>query len=290
VEKSWKNKKKQITLKIKCFLLKSTLITFANRDERNMIKLDKAKLEIEKGILNQDMIILVGDCFVDYLGRATSKLTKGKRLILIKGDGSIAIHQNRLVKPTNYMVNTRIGCELTEGTLLVKANKQKPAEKLTISFENIHDLKRYEIEATNDLRLSGSEKDLNEILMQDLSMIEPGLKAINQQQCFRKGICDIIAEDKKGNLVVIELKRRQADFAGVTQLQRYMLQVEKLKNIKTRGILLAPSIRKNALELLEQLGLEFAKLDFELTPNDKQKAKIKGLESKQQTIMEHLKK
>ena len=68
---------------------------------------------------------------------------------------------------------------------------------------NIHDLNRYEIEVTDDLRLSGSEKDLNELLMQDLSMIEPGLKPVNQQQQFRKGVCDIIAEDKEGNLELL---------------------------------------------------------------------------------------
>ena len=67
-------------------------------------------------------------------------------------------------------------------------------------------------------------------------------------------------------------------------------EVEKLKDIKTRGILLAPDIRKNARELLEQLGLEFAKLDFELTPSKKEKAKIRGLQMKQQSIMDHLKK
>ena len=112
-------------------------------------------------------------------------------------------------------------------------------------------------------------------------MIEPGLVPINQQQHFRKGICDIIARDAKGNLVVIELKRRQADYASVTQLQRYMKEVEKLKGIKTRGILLAPEIRKNAHELLEKYGLEFFHLDFEI---GNPKAKIKGLKKKQQTL------
>ena len=64
--------------------------------------------------------------------------------------------------------------------------------------------------------------------MNDLSFLEPGLKPLNQQQVFRKGICDIIAEDARGKLVVIELKRRKADFNSVMQLKRYMQQVEKM--------------------------------------------------------------
>ncbi|VVB99525.1 Endonuclease NucS [uncultured archaeon] len=252
--------------------------------------LSAAKQEIEKGVLAKSMLTIVGDCSVDYLGRATSTLAMGKRLVLIKGDGSVSIHQNRLVRPTNYMVGTKISCELCNGgsNLVLRASKQRPKEDLTIIFSGIDDLKAYEMEIVNDLRLSGSERDLNEMLMQDLSMIEPGLKPVNQQQHFQKGVCDIIAEDREGNFVVIELKRRQADYAGVTQLHRYMHEVQKMKGRKTRGILLAPDIRKNAKNLLEQLGLEFAKLDFELTPSGEEKAKIKGLERKQSKITEHM--
>lgn len=251
-----------------------------------MPEFTQAKAEIEKGLLNKDMILVVGDCCVDYNGRATSTLSEGKRLILIKGDNSISIHQNRLVRPTNYMMDTSIACMLEDNSLVLKANKLKPAEKLTVKFSKIHSVSRHSIEITDDLRLSGSERDLNQILMEDLSMIEPGLKPINQQQHFRKGVCDIVAQDSNGNFVVIELKRRQADFDSVTQLGRYMKEVQNLKGIKTRGILLAPAIRKNARELLEQSGLEFAKLDFELTPSGAEKAKIKGLERKQQKITE----
>ncbi|HIH09129.1 MAG TPA: DUF91 domain-containing protein [Candidatus Diapherotrites archaeon] len=253
-----------------------------------MVEFLGAKAQIEAGILSKGMITIFGHCCADYNGRATSRLAQGKRLVLIKGDGSVSIHQNRLVRPTNYMVNTKIACEIGEGCLILKANKKKPDESLTINFTEICEIKCYDMEITDDLRLSGSERDLNDLLMQDLSMIEPGLVPINQQQHFRKGVADIVAQDRDGHFVVIELKRRQADFASVTQLSRYMKEVEKLKGIKTRGILLAPDIRKNARELLEQLGLEFAKLDFELTPNEKEKAKIKGLEPKQQTITQHL--
>ncbi|MBI4210101.1 MAG: DUF91 domain-containing protein [Candidatus Diapherotrites archaeon] len=246
------------------------------------------KAEIEGGVLSKDMMVIVGTCSVDYEGRATSRLPMGKRLVLIKGDNSISIHQNRLVRPTNYMMDTQLGCKISDGAFILRANKAKPAEKLTLTFTEVHDMRRYAIERSDDLRLSGSERDLNDLLMQDLSMIEPGLEPVNQQQHFRKGICDIIARDKDGNFVVIELKRRQADFDSVTQLHRYMHEVENMKGVKARGILLAPDIRKNARELLGQLGLEFARLDFELTPNGREKAKIKGLEMKQQRITQHM--
>jgi len=248
------------------------------------MELARAVDEIKAGIAKKHLVTICGVCEVDYLGRATSRLPRGKRLVLIKGDNSISIHQNRLVRPTNYMMNTRIGIEPAgEGAVLI-AKRLNPKETLTVTFDSIGDVQAYEMEISNDLRLSGSEKDLNEMLMQDLSMIEPGLKPVNQQEHFRRGICDIIAEDRNGNLVVIELKRRQADYASVTQLQRYMQQVEKIKGKKTRGILLAPSIRKNAKELLERLGLEYAKIDFELQPSSQEKAKIRGLQKKQETL------
>ncbi len=240
--------------------------------------------KIKDGISKKELVTIFGVCNVDYLGRAASKLPKGKRLIMIKGDNSISIHQNRLVRPTNYMMNTRIAIEEQENNVVLKARRVKPREKLTVVFDKIHDVQTYGMEITNDLRLTGSERDLNELLMQDLSMIEPGLKPVNQQEKFRKGIADIIAEDSNGNYVVIELKRRQADYASVTQLKRYMSQVEKMKGIQTRGILLAPDIRKNAKEHLESLGLEFAKIDFELLPSSEEKARIKGLQKKQETL------
>ncbi len=245
--------------------------------------------QIKEGISRKHLVTVFGDCRVDYVGRATSTLKHGKRFILIKGDDSISIHQNRLVRPTNYMVKTKISIENTGEIATLIAKKLKPRETLTIEFLDIHDVKSYPMEISDDLRLSGSEKDLNDLLMNDLSMIEPGLKPLNQQEHFKTGIADIVAEDKNGNLVVIELKRRQADYASVTQLHRYMKHVEKIKNKKTRGILLAPDIRSNAKKLLEELGLEYAKLDFILKPSSPEKAEITGLQKKQTTINKFLK-
>lgn len=251
-----------------------------------MISFDNTKKKVLNALKNQEMLVIVGECFVSYLGRASSKLLKGKRLVLIKADSSISIHENRLIRPTNYMVGGKISCEDSkldeEKVLLLKSKRMKPSEELNIFFYNIDNIFCFDLPVSNDLRLSGSEKELNEKLMDDLSFLEPGLKPINQQQVFRKGVCDIIAEDSEGRLVVIELKRRLADFASVTQLKRYVEQVENMKGVKTRGILLAPEIRKSAMELLHAYNLEFFSYDFEVG----ERSKIKGIGKSQTKLNE----
>ena len=241
--------------------------------------------QISEAVNAKKMLMIVGNCYAEYWGRAASKLPKGKRLVMIKGDNSFAIHQNRLLRPVNYMMGAKIHFEVLDNVLLLSAKKNSPKEEIKVFFYRVDDVHAHAMDLPADLRLFGSERELSDQLMNDLSFIEPGLKPLKKEDVFRKGIVDIIAEDAEQNLVVIEVKRRKADFAAVTQLERYMRQVEKMKGKKTRGLLVAPGINKAALELLENYGLEFFKLEFEIgNPS----AKIKGATKKQPTITEYL--
>ncbi len=251
------------------------------------MNLNSAVDKINLAIKNQEMCIIIGDCFVEYQGRAHSKLLKGKRLVILKSDRSISIHENRLVRPTNYMMDAITSCKFiqteNEQKIELVSKRLKPKEIIKTTFYQIDDVNNYNLPMSNDLRLSGSEKELNTALMDDLSFLEAGLRPINQQQVFRKGICDIIAEDSEGRFVVIELKRRKADYAAVTQLKRYIEQIEKMKGIKTRGILLAPEIRKSAFELLQSYGLEYFSYDFEIG----ERSEIKGIGKSQQKLFDY---
>ncbi len=248
-----------------------------------MNRFSRAKECIERSVNSGKMCLVVGDCNVEYFGRAASKLPKGKRLLLIKGDGSFAIHQNKLLRPTNYMMDAAIKCGLAEGKLTVSAAKVKPKETIRVFFDSVEFFDSFElgVQEKSDLRLFGSEKELSGQLMEDLSFIEAGMKALKAEMPVRKGVMDIIAEDSKGRIAVIEVKRRKAGFNAVSQLQRYVRQLKKMKGRETRGILLAPGIQKNALEMLEQFGLEFKELEFEIS---NPKAKIKGVGKGQHSI------
>jgi len=252
------------------------------------MQLSQAKERLDQALARKDLIMLVGDCEVKYQGRAASNLPMGSRLLLIKGDGSFAIHQNRLLRPTNYLMSNSWSTILNADgdELVVSATKRSPKETLTVYLKSVEMLNVHMMEdKESDFKLVGTEKELNDQLMGDLEVLEKGLKPLKQEDVLRKGFVDILAEDKDGNLVIIELKRKQADYNAVMQLQRYVNELRKIKNKKVRGIIVAPSIGRPALELLKNNGNEFYPFEFDVT---QPRATIKGIDTKQRTIFEAL--
>lgn len=252
------------------------------------MQLSQAKERLDQALARKDLIMLVGDCEVKYQGRAASNLPLGSRLLLIKGDGSFAIHQNRLLRPTNYLMSNSWSTVLNANgdELVVSATKRSPKETLTVFLKSVEMLNVHMMEdKESDFKLVGTEKELNDQLMGDLEVLEKGLRPLKQEDVLRKGFVDILAEDKDGNLVIIELKRKQADYNAVMQLQRYVNELRKIKNKTVRGIIVAPSIGRPALELLKNNGNEYYPFEFDVT---QPRATIKGIDTKQRTIFEAL--
>jgi RecB family endonuclease NucS len=250
------------------------------------MNIEQAKERLDNALARKDLVLLIGNCTVDYQGRAASRLPRGSRLLIIKGDGSFAIHQNRLLRPTNYLMSSNWSTRLEEDKLIIEAKKRSPKESLRVCLEQVEMLSVHAMEdKAGDFKLVGTEKELNDQLMGDLEVLEKGLRPLKQEDQLRKGFVDILAEDKNGNLVIIELKRRQADYNAVMQLKRYVEELSKIKNKKVRGIVVAPGIGRQALELLKGHGNEFYSFEFDVS---QPKATIQGIDNKQKTIFEAL--
>jgi RecB family endonuclease NucS len=244
------------------------------------LKLEKALETIKKG-LNKNLILVLGNCKVRYDGRATSKLSEGDRLLVIKKDGTFLVHQNTGMTAINYQgPGSVVSAELNNFLKVKSERKGKINEKIEVDFYNVDFASSFELIDDKQISVYGSEKDLSNLLLQDLNLIEKGLTPLKQESSSPKGRMDILARDEKGRLVVIELKRRRAEFSAVTQLKRYVEEMEKRKNENVRGVLCAPGISKNALNMLEKMGLEFSNLSYEI----EKEVKIKGLEKKQKTL------
>lgn len=250
------------------------------------MKLEEGQKQIQQALSRGRLCIVVGHCSVKYHGRAASKLTHGDRLLVIKPDGTFLVHQGKKMAAINYQgPGAQVSADVADGHLVVKATRKKPVDEvIEVSFDSLQAAHSFALKDDENLRLFGSERQLADLLEQDLNLIEPGLKPLKKESFMRKGTIDLMAQDRSGALVAIELKRRSAGLDAVTQLKRYVEELAKRQKCRVRGILCAPDITANALKMLEREGLEFFRLDYEISNPS---AKIKGLEKKQKMLGEY---
>ncbi|MFH1450938.1 MAG: endonuclease NucS [archaeon] len=231
----------------------------------NNPKAIEAKAVLDASLLNKQFILLVGNCTVDYKGRASSRMGEGERLLMVKEDSSLTIHKKDRHAPVNYQT---AGCDIKAyldnyATLVIESLKKKDNDHLKVKFSEIKFLGVFSLIDKNDITVMGREKDLAKLVIAQPELIEPGLKLEEREKHIIPGAIDIYCKDKNGNFVVVELKRRTAGLNDVMQLNRYVkeIQRQKGKNEKVRGVLCAPSISPNAKEMLDRNNFEFAKLD-----------------------------
>lgn len=95
------------------------------------------------------------------------------------------------------------------------------------------------------------EANLENLLVQNVESIEPGMKLVDRQLDTKEvGRLDLLTEDQHGNLVVVELKRAAAGPSIIDQTQRYMGWVMKHRakpGQDVRGMIVVGS-RDTALE------------------------------------------
>lgn len=246
----------------------------------------ETKRIVDEAISKSKLVIVIGKCRVQYSGRAASKLSEGDRMLVIKHDGTFLVHQSTKMRAINYQgPGASVGTRFSSEGLVIYAERKTPVkEVIECAFKEITFAQSFTLEDDEKLKLFGSERELSDLLMDDLQLIEKGLTPLKQESKLWKGKIDILAKDFRGRYVVIELKRRTAGLDAVTQLTRYVEEVGKRMDKQTRGILVAPGITQNALKMIEKGGLEYFKLDYEI---HNPRAEIKGLQKKQKELSEY---
>jgi hypothetical protein len=92
-------------------------------------------------------------------------------------------------------------------------------------------------------------------------LLEEGFKPITYEKKVEPGFVDVYGEDKDGNLVVVEIKRKTAGKEAAFQLAKYIEAIKARSNRRVRGILVAPSLGKDVQRVLETLGLGYKHLE-----------------------------
>jgi RecB family endonuclease NucS len=145
---------------------------------------------------------------------------------------------------------------------LVKANdnieqiREQKAHKLKHLTEFIPELKEKESISANDVFLNVSEDDVETLIVNNIELVEEGMKFLDKQVEITGGRIDILARDRKGKLCVIEVKIRSEDRELIYQCAYYPTQFK----FPVRMIAICPEYDPRIYEGLKRVkDVEFKK-------------------------------
>lgn len=222
---------------------------------------EQALQAVKLGISRHKTVIIVGNCWVDYDGRASSKLEPGERVVLFKSDGSALVHRPRDYAPVNWQPpGSFFRTKLADGILRVRVFRRKENEVLEVGFDKIFLVAVLDLRDVGEFHLYASEEDMQKAILAEPSILEEGFRPITAEKPVEPGFIDILGVDRNNTLTLVEIKRKAATKEAVKQLKRYVdvFMVEPGRQV--RGILVAPELASGAQRLLASLGLEYKPL------------------------------
>lgn len=201
-------------------------------------------------------------CEVTYSGRAETFLPLGDRILILKADGSLLIHQPSGSTPVNYMkAGTQVVLTQENGALTVSARNAHEKAWLTLIVREVHDAIARKLEDGQSIDLAGNERDMSDWIRDNPSCISANFRPVQREEQTDVGFIDVLGHDGDG-LVVVECKRVTASLSAVDQLRRYVERVQRIRGTMTvRGVLAAPAITPNAHEMLTSWGFTFCRID-----------------------------
>lgn len=206
------------------------------------------------------MRLVVARCSVDYEGRLSAHLPEAIRLIMVKRDGCVAIHNDGgAYKPLMWMTAPNLTVE-TDTAWTVTNPK---GEQLLISIDEVLSDTAHDLGNDTGLQKDGVEKHLQELLAAACHELEPGMVLVRREHRTEIGPVDLLCRDAEGRAVAVEIKR-QGGIDGVEQLARYLEFLERDPALRpVRGIFAAQTIKPQAKALAAERGILCVEVDYD---------------------------
>jgi RecB family endonuclease NucS len=210
------------------------------------------------------MRVLVARCEIAYEGRLLTRLAPGDRVILFKGDGSVAVHNTRGAKPVNYMAGPTV---VEEDGDVIRVRRSQSGELLTILVHSVHADASHPLEDGAALEREGRELQLHARIARAPHVVEQGLLVVERERPTDVGPVDFFCRDAAGVPTLVEVKRVRAVAAAVEQVVRYREQVERDPALRpVRALVVAPDFAPQARALASARGVECVVLDVAALP------------------------
>ncbi|HUK84754.1 MAG TPA: endonuclease NucS [Candidatus Acidoferrum sp.] len=239
----------------------------------------EASTLIERAFAQRRTLIVAGTCRVYYVGRASSTLELGERILIIKSDGSLLVHRPVGYEPVNWQpAGSVFHVQVKDDKIEIHGIRQKPHESVRVTFESVYMVSSLSLADSGDFLLHASEDDMHRAILLKPELLEEGFKPISWEKKVEPGFVDIYGEDKNGKLVIVEVKRKTASKEAALQLAKYIEPIKAKVNREVRAILVAPSLAKDVQRMLVTLGLEFKALDPKICAEVLKKSENQKLE------------
>jgi hypothetical protein len=204
--------------------------------------------------------LLVARCEVVYAGRLNAVLPAAIRLLVLKADGSVLVHDDAGgFKPLNWMTPPTF-VEEGDGTLTVS----KGDERLEIRIHELLSDVTHDMGESVALAKDGVERDLQEELAAQPASLGEDLRLVRREWPTDLGPVDLMCRDAEGGWVAVEVKR-VGTIDAVEQLSRYLERI-RLDPAKSgcRGILAAERLKPQAVTLATARGIRCVDVDLDV--------------------------
>ena len=216
------------------------------------------------------MRLLVARCEVHYTGRLTAVLPEAVRLLILKADGSVLVHDDAGgYKPLNWMTGPAATEEL--GDVLV-VRKAKTEDVLEIRLAEVLSDVVHDMGESAALQKDGAERDLQELLAAAPTALGEELTLVKREWPTEVGPVDLMCKDESGAWVAVEIKR-VGTIDAVEQLSRYLERIRLDPALgECRGILAAQVVKPQARVLAESRGIGWVEVDLAVLRGEREPA------------------
>jgi RecB family endonuclease NucS len=212
--------------------------------------------------------LLVARCEVRYTGRLNAVLPEAVRLLILKADGSVLVHDDAGgYKPLNWMSGATY-IEQEGDTLVVR--KPKTDDVLEIRLAEILSDVSHDMGESAALQKDGVERDLQLELAAAPEALGEELTLVKREWQTEIGPVDLMCRDEVGEWVAVEIKR-VATIEAVEQLTRYLgfIREDSAKS-GCRGILAAQRLKPQAVTLAESRDIRCVEVDLALLRGERE--------------------
>lgn len=214
------------------------------------------------------MRLIVARCEVVYSGRLSAVLPEAVRLLILKADGSVLVHDDAGgYKPLNWMTAPTFVAD--DGGKLV-VTKPKAEDQLEIRLVEVLSDVSHDMGESAALQKDGVERDLQEALASAPDALGEELTLVKREWGTEIGPVDLMCRDAAGGWVAVEIKRL-GTIEAVEQLTRYLdfIRRDPAKS-GCRGILAAQRLKPQAVALAESRTIRCVAVDLDVLRGERE--------------------